>query len=108
VAPSDQLLGIRHQRTQRCAPWQNERIERLFGTFKKTFRKFLATSGMPPELPPVLDIFRFWYNHVRPHQHLDGRTPGEDWAGKKLWSTTEPVFFSEWERLLAGYFRLPS
>jgi transposase InsO family protein len=21
--------------------------------------------------------FRFWYNLVRPHQHLDGRTPAE-------------------------------
>ena len=26
------LVGIRHQRIQTCAPWQNGRIERLFGT----------------------------------------------------------------------------
>ena len=28
-------LGIQHQRTQLCSPWQNGRIERFFGTFKR-------------------------------------------------------------------------
>jgi putative transposase len=23
--------------------------------------------------------FRFWYNHVRPHQHLNGWWPAEAW-----------------------------
>ena len=29
------LLGIQHQTTQVCCPWQNGRIERFFGTFKR-------------------------------------------------------------------------
>jgi putative transposase len=31
-------LGIRHQRTEKMAPWQNGRIERFFGTFKNRIR----------------------------------------------------------------------
>jgi len=29
----------------------------------------------------VLSEFRFFYNHVRPHQNLAGLTPAEAWAG---------------------------
>ena len=29
----------------------------------------------------ALGEFGFWYNQVRPHQNLDGRTPAEAWAG---------------------------
>jgi transposase InsO family protein len=33
------LLGIRHQRSEPMAPWQNGRIERFFGTFKAACRQ---------------------------------------------------------------------
>lgn len=42
------VLGIRRQRTEPHRPWQNGRVERFVGTRQ---------------------------NHVRPHQHLGGRTP---------------------------------
>jgi putative transposase len=28
-----------------------------------------------------LTRIRQWYNHKRPHDHLQGRTPAEVWAG---------------------------
>ncbi len=41
-----------------------------------------------------LDIFRFWYNHVRPHQHLDGLTPAQHWSGKRPPRSGEASYFS--------------
>jgi hypothetical protein len=29
----------------------------------------------------TLQEIRIWYNHERPHDHLQGRTPAEVWAG---------------------------
>lgn len=28
--------------------------------------------------------FRFYYNHLRVHQHLNGKTPCEAWDGKPI------------------------
>jgi transposase InsO family protein len=76
------LLGIRHQRSEPMAPWQNGRIERLFGTFKAAYRQLEERAGRGHQLSQsALDDFRLWYNHLRPHQHLDGRTPAQAWAG---------------------------
>ncbi|MBK8275063.1 MAG: transposase [Nitrospira sp.] len=33
------------------------------------------------ELSMALRESRTWYNHDRPHDHLQGRTPAEVWAG---------------------------
>ena len=68
------ILGIRHQRTAPFAPWQNGRIKRLFGTFKPLWRMRGAISS---NLQLDLDLFRTWYNHIRPHLH-GGRTPARD------------------------------
>lgn len=38
------LAGIDHQRIQTCAPWQNGRMERLFGTLKPLLRQLLIPS----------------------------------------------------------------
>ncbi|MDP2369427.1 hypothetical protein [Rhodoferax sp.] len=38
------LVGIRNQRIQTCAPWQNGRIERLFGTLKPLLRQLVIPS----------------------------------------------------------------
>ena len=67
------LLGIHLQRTDVHCPWQNKRIERLFGTFKAALRRTLiADAG---DLRAKLIEFRAWYNHARPHQQLGMRTP---------------------------------
>ena len=73
------LLGIRHQRSEPGCPWQNGRVERFIGTVKRA----LATEPIADhvEFMTALHDIRCWYNHDRPHDHLQGRTPAEVWAG---------------------------
>ena len=75
-------LGIRHQVIQKAAPWQNGRMERLFGTLKDCLDCWMVDSL--EQLNDDLVIFKFWYHHVRPHQHLDGKTPAEVWNGRDI------------------------
>ena len=96
------LLGIRHQRTDRFCPWQNGRIERVFWTLKEKVVRWWTEAGVPADAQPDLDIVRAWYNHVRTHQGLAGRTPFESWSP----SARGPLrFFSTWNGLLAGFGR---
>lgn len=76
------LLGIMHRRTQIASPWQNGKIERLFGTMKAAMDSL--TFPTAEALEKGLKEFRFYYNHLRVHQHLHGRTPAEAWSGKPL------------------------
>ena len=73
------LLGIRHQRIEPGCPWQNGRVERFIGTVKRE----LATEAIMNNEHFALTLceIRTWYNHARPHDHLQGRTPAEVWAG---------------------------
>ena len=73
------LLGIRQQRIEPGCPWQNGRVERFIGTVKRE----LAAERIADEreMTRMLRGIRTWYNHDRPHDHLQGRTPGEVWAG---------------------------
>ncbi len=50
--------------------------------------------------------FRFFYNHVRPHRHLDGATPAEAWAGIAPGNTAPKAeyWFQSWDGLLKGYY----
>jgi transposase InsO family protein len=73
------LVGIAHQTTHTHAPWQNGRMERLFGTLKPLLRQLVVPSGAV--LQAALDEFRGIYNHVRPHQNLQGLVPAEHFAG---------------------------
>jgi putative transposase len=72
------LLGIRQQRIDPGCPWQNGRVERFIGTVKRELQQAVVTSdkGFDTKLTSI----RQWYNHDRPHDHLQGRTPGEVWA----------------------------
>lgn len=72
-----QLVGISHQRIQTCAPWQNGRMERLFGTLKPLLRQLAIPNAQA--LQNALQEFTLFYNHVRPHQNLQGLTPAEKW-----------------------------
>jgi transposase InsO family protein len=72
------LAGISHQRSDPGCPWQNGRIERLFGTLKQKLDQW-EVAGFEA-LNDSLAEFRFFYNHVRPHQHLQGATPAEVWS----------------------------
>lgn len=98
------LAGIRHQRTDPGCPWQNGRIERLFGTLKRKLDQW-EVAGFKA-LNASLGEFRFFYNHVRPHQHLQGRAPAEAWS--QVDPYTRPVrrefWFEAWDGLLQGYY----
>ena len=73
------LVGIAHQTTHTRSPWQNGRMERLFGTLKPLLRQLVIPSG--EVLQAALDAFRDFYNHVRPHQNLQGLAPAEHFVG---------------------------
>jgi len=101
------FLGIRHQRIELGCPWQNGRIERFFGTLKAKLDQWEVTGH--DELNGALAQFRFWYNHVRAHQNLGGRTPAEVWRGADIYSqrTKGEYWFEAWGKLLTGiYLRL--
>lgn len=66
-------LGASHQRIPPGCPWKNGRIERLFGTLKRTLAAWNPPNTLP--LQTVLDHFRQYYNTYRPHQALNGHTP---------------------------------
>ncbi|HET7922104.1 MAG TPA: integrase core domain-containing protein [Gammaproteobacteria bacterium] len=58
------------------------------------------------QLNAALRTFRLWYNHIRPHQHLQGHTPAEIWNGVEIRKRPphEEIWFSAWEGLLTGYY----
>jgi len=79
------VLGIRPQLTALHCPWQNGRVERFIGTVKAALSKQTIASSQ--QLEAALGGVRTWYNHLRPHQHLHGRTPAEVWAGIDVFLT---------------------
>jgi putative transposase len=98
------FLGIKWKSIQLSSPWQNGQIEKLFGTLKESLDHWRVYSIK--QLNGDLDVFWLWYNHIRPHQNLDGRTPAEVWNGKNIFKTgyKSSHYFSEWEGLLTGYY----
>ena len=98
------LLGIRHERTDPGCPWQNGRVERFFGTLKAKLDRLAVDSFH--SLNSTLTEFRFFYNHVRPHQNLAGLTPAEAWAGADpfAFASKEEYWFEAWDGLLCGYY----
>ena len=54
-------------------------MERFIGTVKRMLKQEALTSNR--DLDSKLTGIRQWYNHDRPHDHLQGRTPAEVWAG---------------------------
>ena len=97
------LLGIRHQLTDPGCPWQNGRIERLFGTLKGKLDQWQVPNIA--QLNRDLDTFRYWYNHIRPHQNLQGRTPAEAWGRIDPYKKPpkQERRFESWDGLLMGY-----
>lgn len=98
------LLGIRHQRTAPHSPWENGRVERFFGTLKRELDQLAAQSLHGLNL--ALGEFRFYYNHIRPHQNLAGLTPAEAWAGTDPYAARVKgeCWFEAWDGLLCGYY----
>ena len=101
------LTGIKHQQTQVCAPWQNGRIERLFGTLKPLLKQLVLPNSTALEI--ALCEFKLFYNHVRPHQNLNGLTPAEVWQGMtivdfKIKQKHQPELVQALDGLLVGYY----
>ncbi len=71
------LFGIKHQRSDVACPWQNGRVERFIGTFKNKIRQVVIQNSQ--QLDQGLNEFSYYYNHIRPHDYLDGKTPYEVW-----------------------------
>lgn len=101
------VLGIQHQTTDLHCPWMNGRIERFFLTLKQKLDRWAVPDAQ--SLDQSLATFRLWYNHLRPHQHLDGRTPAEVWNGTDVYRrrSTKTQWFSAWDGLLTGYYLPP-
>jgi hypothetical protein len=57
-------------------------------------------------LEQALILFRCWYNAIRPHQHLQGRTPQEAWHGVDPYRQAPKSVhrFEAWDGLLTGYY----
>ncbi|MCP3673497.1 MAG: transposase [Gammaproteobacteria bacterium] len=66
---------IKHQKSDKGCPWLNGRIERFFGTFKSKLK--LLPENVSFDIQRLLIEYRCWYNHLRPHDYLDGSTPAE-------------------------------
>ncbi|MCO7227589.1 integrase core domain-containing protein [Pleionea sp. CnH1-48] len=96
------LLNIKHQRTKVAAPWQNGKVERFFGTLKSKTRTLLFDNQN--HLNNELNTFRFWYNHVRTHDYLDGKTPTQCWDSTKHSNREKAQWFDKWRGLLRGYY----
>jgi transposase InsO family protein len=65
--------------------------ERCLALHPLVSRRRCVRPGCPVAAPPWLTgrhefdrrltTIRTWYNHDRPHDHLQGQTPAEVWAG---------------------------
>ncbi len=82
----------------------NGRVEKLFGTLKERLNRLAVNDFSGLEV--AVSEFRVWYNLLRPHQHLGGRTPFEAWH--KIDPYRRPPkdvqFCTVWDGLLTGYY----
>ena len=101
------LLGIKHQTTELHSPWQNGRVERFFGTLKQKLNQWSVDSL--EQCNHDLQIFQFWYNQVRTHNNLNGKTPEEVWLDIDVFKrkSKDIYYFNEWQGLLAGFYHPP-
>jgi transposase InsO family protein len=69
-----QRLGIASKNSRPYHPQTCGKIERLHQTLKRYLTKHSPANSLP-ELQDQLDTFRHYYNDIRPHRALGGRTP---------------------------------
>ena len=103
-------LGIRHSRMRPACPFENGAHERMHRTLK-------AETALPPQQDfqrqqECFDSWRDVFNNVRPHEFLDGETPGSKYQPsprpfpKKLFEPSYPDGFIKRRVTTAGTFRL--
>jgi transposase InsO family protein len=74
-------LGIASKNSRPYHPQTCGKIERLHQTLKRYLAKQPAANGLP-ELQGQLDTFVHYYNDIRPHRALDGRTPLQAYSNR--------------------------
>lgn len=72
-------LGITPGHSRPYHPQTCGKVERFHQTLKRWLDK-QPPAGTLEELQFLLDVFRFLYNHQRPHRSLDRRFPADVWA----------------------------
>jgi transposase InsO family protein len=67
-------LGVHFKNSRPYHPQTCGKVERLHQTLKRYLAR-QAPAKTLPQLQTQLDAFRHYYNHIRPHRALNGRTP---------------------------------
>lgn len=70
--------GVRMHFSAYQHPQTQGKVERFHGTLEAAMQR--RGLPAPEQRQPWLDAFRYEYNHVRPHEALDMRTPASVWS----------------------------
>jgi transposase InsO family protein len=76
-----QRLGIASKNSRPYHPQTCGKIERLHQTLKRYLAKQPPADDLP-QLQAQLDTFVHYYNDIRPHRALDGRTPLQAYSNR--------------------------
>jgi transposase InsO family protein len=74
-------LGIVFKNSRPYHPQTCGKVERIHQTLKRYLEKQMPAKTLE-ELQSQLDAFRDYYNHIRPHRALGGRTPLQAYEGR--------------------------
>jgi transposase InsO family protein len=69
-------LNIKHRHTRPYRPQTNGKVERFWRTLNEDLLEE-TTFETENELKKELEQYIYYYNHERPHQALNGKTPVE-------------------------------
>lgn len=72
-------LGVAARHSRPYHPQTNGKVERFHLTLKKWLERQPAAHSIEM-LQAQLDVFRYIYNHERPHRALDRQVPADVWA----------------------------
>jgi transposase InsO family protein len=74
-------LGVAFKNSRPYHPQTLGKVERLHQTLKRYLARQQPANTLS-ELQGQLDAFRHYYNHIRPHRALRGRTPLQAYSGR--------------------------
>jgi transposase InsO family protein len=81
LAYKREFYSLKGPRTEHIT-WQDNGVDnRKMGAFNGTVRsREKVMRSLKREDSPILDGYRIFHNHVRPHMSLDGHTPAQEAA----------------------------
>jgi transposase InsO family protein len=83
-------LGVVFKNSRPYHPQTCGKVERLHQTLKRFLAKQEPATTLD-ELQSQLDAFRDYYNHIRPHRSLGGRTPLQAYEGRIKANPAAPI-----------------